>query len=352
MRAGRSGLVVLRVLNVAYPFAPVGPDAVGGAEQVLYALDQALVAAGHHSAVVACEGSRTAGSLVPIASPAGNIDPSARAAVYTAMRRIIATAAMQADLVHLHGIDFHAYLPPEGLPALVTLHLPVSWYPQDALRPPRRDTWFTCVSRSQEQTCPADVSLVSSIPNGVPVDALSQVRHARRDYALMLGRICPEKGQHLALQAAHRANTNLLLAGEIFPYAEHRAYFDDGVRPLLDRHRRYLGPIGFIRKRRLLSAARCLLIPSLCPETSSLVAMEAMACGTPVIAFRSGALPETVEDGRTGIIVENVDDMAVALYEVGAIDREHCRTTAAVRFSLQRMTNAYLELYARLTCTR
>jgi glycosyltransferase involved in cell wall biosynthesis len=353
VRAGRTGLAVLRILNVAYPFAPVGPDAVGGAEQVLWALDQALVAAGHHSTVVACEGSLTAGTLLAVAMPGGNIDPAARAAVYTAMRRLVASAAMHADLVHLHGIDFHAYLPPEGLPTLVTLHLPVSWYPQDALRPQQHGTWFNCVSRSQERTCPADVNLVSSIPNGVPVDALSQVRHACRHYALMLGRICPEKGQHLALQAAHRADIPLLLAGEVFPYSDHQAYFEDCVRPLLDRHRRYLGPVGFNRKRRLLSAARCLLVPSLCPETSSLVAMEAMACGTPVIAFPSGALPETVEHGCTGFIVDNADDMAAALQEVVAIDRQHCRRTAAARFSLPRMTNAYLELYERLvTCTQ
>jgi glycosyltransferase involved in cell wall biosynthesis len=169
----------------------------------------------------------------------------------------------------------------------------------------------------------------------------------------MLGRICPEKGQHLALHAAHRADIPLLLAGEVFPYADHQAYFEDCVRPLLDRHRRYLGPVGFNRKRRLLSAARCLLVPSLCPETSSLVAMEAMACGTPVIAFPSGALPETVEHGRTGYIVDNADDMAAALQEVVAIDRQHCRRTAAARFSLHRMTNAYLALYERLvTCTQ
>lgn len=344
---------MLRILNVAYPFAPVGPDAVGGAEQVLYALDQALVAAGHHSAVMACEGSRTTGCLLPIASPRGDIDPAARSAVYTTMQQVMAAAAPRADLVHLHGIDFHAYLPPEGPPALITLHLPISWYPPDALHPPRHDTWFNCVSCSQERTCPADVNLVSSIPNGVPVDALSHTRHSRRDYALMLGRVCPEKAQHLALQAAWRANARLLLGGDVFPYPEHRTYFNECVRPLLDQDRRYLGPVGFIRKRRLLNAARCVLIPSLCPETSSLVAMEAMACGTPVIAFRSGALPETVEHGRTGFIVDSVDEMAAALHEVAAIDREHCRHTAAARFSLLRMTNAYLQLYEHLvTCTR
>jgi glycosyltransferase involved in cell wall biosynthesis len=269
------------------------------------------------------------------------------------VRRAIAAAGRNANLIHLHGVDFHAYLPPEGTPVLVTLHLPVAWYPPDALRPRRPATWFNCVSRAQEGTCPADVNLVPAIPNGVPVDALSQVRHACRDYALMLGRVCPEKGQHLALQAAHRAGVALLFAGEVFPYAEHRDYFQDRVRPLLDRRRRYLGSVGFIRKRRLLSAARCLLVPSLCPETSSLVAMEAMACGTAVIAFASGALPEIVDDGITGFIVRDVDEMAAALHDAAAIDSEHCRRVAAERFCLHRMTDAYLALYRGLaTCVR
>ncbi len=135
----------------------------------------------------------------------------------------------------------------------------------------------------------------------------------------------------------------------MFPYAEHRAYFDDCIRPLLDDRRRYLGPLGFIRKRRLLGAASCVLVPSLCPETSSLTAMEALACGTPVIAFATGALPETVEHGRTGFLVETMEEMAAAIRDIGAIDRTVCRRTASERFSAQRMTDAYLTLYRQLT---
>jgi glycosyltransferase involved in cell wall biosynthesis len=340
----------LTVLSVAFPFAPVGPDAVGGAEQVLSALDRALFAAGHRSIVVASKGSAIAGSLLPIPSPPpGDIDDEARAQGHAAIRERIAAAVQEADLVHLHGIDFHNYLPPEGPPALITLHLPVAWYPQDALQPARRNTWFNCVSHSQQQTCAAAVNLVPAIPNGVPIDALSQTCHARRSFALALGRVCPEKGQHLALQAAHRAGVPLLLAGEVYPYAEHRAYFADCVCPLLDRSRRYLGPVGFARKRRLLSAARCLLVPSLAPETSSLVAMEALACGTPVIAFPSGALPESVEHGRTGFLVDDAEAMAAAIARLESIERTACSRAARQRFSAGAMTGGYLALYQRLT---
>jgi glycosyltransferase involved in cell wall biosynthesis len=252
-----------------------------------------------------------------------------------------------ADVVHLHGIDFAGYMPPPGPPVLVTLHLPPDWYPPEALHPTRPDTWLNCVSAAQHRACPAGAHLLPPILNGVPVEALA-ARHARRGYALALGRICPEKGQHLAVQAAHLADVSLILAGIAFPYPEHRAYFNEQVAPLLDRRRRCIGQIDFARKRRLLSAARCLLVPSLAAETSSLVAMEALACGTPVIAFRAGALPEIVRDQETGFVVEDVASMAQAIGRAGGIDPQTCRADARNRFLLRRTTEAYLAVYERL----
>jgi glycosyltransferase involved in cell wall biosynthesis len=194
--------------------------------------------------------------------------------------------------------------------------------------------------------------MLPPIPNGVPVDALSAHSHARRSYALTLGRICPEKGQHLALQAAHRAERTLLIAGTVFPYAAHREYFAQQVAPLLDRQRRWLGAVGFARKRRLLSAARCLLIPSLIEETASLVAMEALACGCPVIAFPAGALRELVEPGVTGFLVRDVLEMAEAIGRADEIDPDTCRRVARDRFSLRQMTDGYIARYAALTGVR
>src|SRR5205814_7348762 len=161
--------------------------------------------------------------------------------------------------------------------------------------------------------------LLPPIENGVPLEDL-EARHAKRRFALFLGRICPEKGVHLAVAAAKSADIALLIAGAVFPYESHRDYFEQEVRPRLDSRRRFIGPVGFARKRRLLTAAQCLLAPSLAPETSSLVAREAIACGTPVIGFSNGALPETIAEGQTGFVVESVAGMARAIGHAGELN--------------------------------
>jgi glycosyltransferase involved in cell wall biosynthesis len=340
----------LTVLSIAYPLAPAGPDAAGGSEQILSLLDRALVRRGHRSVVIAPEGSRMEGVLLPAPFPDGPLDDQVHAAAQQCYRRIIhhAMERWQFDLVHMHSLDFHAYLPPPGLPVLATLHLPLDWYPAWIFRETRADFWLQCVSASQQSRCPAGAPVLPYIENGVPIEGLrTSVR--RRGFALALGRICPEKGFHLALDAAAQTSTPLLLAGQIFGYREHHEYYRRELVPRLDgRCRRFIGPVGLARKRRLLAGARCLLVPSLVPETSSLVAMEALACGTPVIAFPSGALPDIVEHGRTGFLVENASEMAQAIRQAGRIHPDACRQAARRRFSADRMVDEYLRLYERL----
>jgi glycosyltransferase involved in cell wall biosynthesis len=343
----------LTVLNVAYPLATVGPDAVGGAEQVLTHIDRALVRAGHHSIVIACQGSQAAGMLVTTPCrerlDTGHFDEDAhrmhRAAIADALGR------WPIDVVHLHGIDFSGYLPPPGPPTLVTLHLPPDWYPPEIFFVERPETYLHCVSQTQRAACPPSADLLPVIENGVPVEQLRN-QYRKRNYAISIGRICWEKGFHLALVAAARAEMPFLLAGEVFPYPAHREYFATEIKPKLDRERRFIGPVSFRQKRRLLGSARALLVTSLVPETSSLVTMEALACGTPVIAFRNGALTELIDDGRTGFLVDSAEEMAAALRAVDTLDPAACRAAAVARFSVDRMTQKYLDTYEQLASNR
>ena len=339
------------ILNVAFPFAPVREDSAGGAEQIVLALDTALVAAGHCSIVAAAEDSSCKGIVVTTRNPFATIDDEARTIVWQQHRISIAQALRRwpIDLIHLHGIDFYAYLPPPGIPVLVTLHLPPQWYPPQALYPGRARTYFNCVSAAQERTCPPVPTRIPFIENGVAVDSFSGSDAPKEDFALALGRICPEKGYHLALAAARRAEVALTLAGSVFGYADHERYFASEIVPFLDgTSYRFVGPVDFKEKKRLLSAARCLLIPSLAPETSSLVAMEALSCGTPVIAFPSGALADIVEHGRTGFLVRDHLEMAEAIRRSARIDPAECRSAARERFSATTMLRRYFEVYREI----
>src|SRR5512135_3031153 len=161
----------LIVLNVAYPLAPVGPDAVGGAEQVVSQLDAALVKAGHESIVVACEGSRTEGILVSVPRQPGPLNKAAREKAWQHYRAVLDSILDRwtVTVVHMHGVDFFEYLPALDIPVLVTLHLPIEWYPPEIFRLTRPRTFLHCVSRSQRKSCPPCECLLPEIENGAPL---------------------------------------------------------------------------------------------------------------------------------------------------------------------------------------
>lgn len=338
----------LTILSVAYPLAPVTPDVVGGAEQIASALDAALVRAGHRSVVLGCEGSRVLGELVELPLPRGPLDADAVRGAQSACKERLEQLLHneRVDLVHFHGVDFHAYLPPSGPPMLCTLHLPPEFYPPGVFAG-RPGVYLHCVSASQRKGCPPGTALLDDIPNGVDLSRFRTMPQ-KGGYALVLSRICPEKGVHLAIEAARAASMPLLIAGQVYPYPDHLRYFDEQVAPRLDGERRFIGAVGMPEKAGLLARAACLLVPSLVAETSSLVAMEALACGTPVVALARGALPEIVQHGRTGYLAGSPEELALGIRAAASLRAEDCRSDAERRFSLERMCEKYLDLYAAL----
>jgi glycosyltransferase involved in cell wall biosynthesis len=339
----------LTVLSVGYPFAAVGPDSVGGAEQVMRIVEEAIVRAGHVSLVLAAKGSRCWGSVFEMDVPRGALAEKARDETLVAYRKAIADILSRnhVDVVHMHGVDFARYLPEHGPPLLVTLHVSPSSYPPEIFGLTRPRTHYACVSKRQMGTCPPGSVPIWLVPNGVVLDEFSPARH-KLDFALALGRICPEKGLHLALDAAKRASARLLLAGTVFPYPEHVRYFREEIVPRLDDRRVFIGAIGRREKRVLLAQASCVILPSFAEETSSLVAMEALASGTPVIARSVGALRDLIHDGSTGYLVSTVEEMADAIVKASTPNSALCRQVAEQHFSSHAMTARYLELFERL----
>jgi glycosyltransferase involved in cell wall biosynthesis len=342
----------LTVLNVAYPLAPV-TAAGGGAEQILARLDAGVVARGHRSLVIAQEGSEVCGRLIPVPPPPPVLSHTAYAHAERQHLEVIGRVlrAEQVDVLHLHGVDFSTYLPRNReVPTIVTLHLPRAWYHAEArdLRYP--GVTFVCVSRSQARSWPGQALEV--IDNGIAMDDFGAAV-SRRRHAVMLGRICPEKAWHLGFDAAALAGVPAILAGALHRFPEHERYFDEEIAPRLRRGRAvYAGVAAGARKRRLLASAACVLIPSQAPETSSLVAIEALASSTPVVAFARGALTEVVEHGRTGFLVESVEEMAEAIEHVHGLNPEACRGAVAARYDANRMVDAYLGLYEREAARR
>jgi glycosyltransferase involved in cell wall biosynthesis len=341
----------LTILNVGYPLAPVS-SAGGGAEQVLGHLDAGLVARGHRSLVIAPEGSHVTGRLIAVPRPPDVVSHRAYVDSEVRHRAVIARvlATERVDVVHLHGVDFYTYLPADpAVPTIVTLHLPRAWYQPDARDLGFPDVRFVCVSRAQARSWPG--RHLDIIENGIPIDSFGAAVRRRR-FVLLLGRVCPEKGWHLALDAARAAGVPAVLCGVVHGFPEHQRYYEAHIVPRLQPGLAvHIGSAGSARKRRLLAAASCVVVSSQAPETSSLVAIEALASGTPVVAFPRGALTDVVDHGRTGFLVETVEEMAEAIQHVRALDPAACRA-ASVRYDVNHMVDAYLALYARVSADR
>src|SRR5581483_9023290 len=175
------------------------------------------------------------------------------------MSSSIRSPARCIDVIHMHGVDFYRYLPQVSIPTIVTLHLPPSWYPPQVLSSDRLNTYLVCVSQSQRRSCPQDARIHTVIENGVPLEKFESFGK-KEDYVAALGRICPEKGFHLALDAATTAGLSLRLAGEVFGYAAHRHYWKTEIEPRLKSPHRFLGALALRQKRELLARARCLLV--------------------------------------------------------------------------------------------
>jgi glycosyltransferase involved in cell wall biosynthesis len=349
-----------RVLYVAYPLLQVHDESAGGAEQILWTLERELARGGAQTAVAASAGSRVSGELFSTGRPYTQPDDYERRRnehedrVVEFVRRR-AREGKTFDLIHDHSGSFWKRAAELDTHVLATLHLPRSFYPVGSFNDVPPNVSFNCVSGSQARSFAGLDSLAGVVPNGIALDCFHDANeasvNAARHGLLWLGRICEEKAPHVALDIAEHSQTPIILAGQVYPFSYHQRYFEREVAPRLRAipNARFISAPSAELKRRLLREAQALLITSLAAETSSLVAMEAAASGTPVVAFRKGALAEVVRDGVTGFLVEDVSEAVSALRQVGSIRPAVCVQHARKNFSAAKMAERYSQLYERLT---
>ena len=351
-----------RILYVAYPLLTVTEESAGGAEQVLWTLEREMARRGALTTVAASAGSRASGELFSTGEPCIQSDDYERRRTehedkVVDLVRQRAREGRPFDLIHDKSGSFWRRAAEIETPVLATLHLPRSFYPPGSFHAVPPNVSFNCVSESQARSFADLTALAGVATNGIALDRFEpnlgagEECHTHRGEGLLwLGRICEEKAPHLGLEIAARAGLPITVAGQVYPFSYHQQYFEREVAPRLRRMpnaRLVCAPPAEL-KRRLLRDARALLITSLAEETSSLVAMEAAASGTPVIAFRRGALAEVVRDGVTGFVVESVEDTAGALQQLSRISPAACVRHARESFSASKMAGRYVQLYERL----
>lgn len=342
----------LRVALVAPPYFEVPPAAYGGVEAVVADLADALVDRGHKVTLLGAGRPGTSAAFVAVLERTvperlGEPFPEVLHAAQT--RREIERIAREdgLDVVHDHTLagplNAAAYSA-LGLPTVATVHGPVSSDLRRYYRALGGDVHLVAISGRQRALAP-DLNWIATVYNALRVDAWPFQRD-KGDYALFLGRFSPDKAPHLALEAAHRAGVPLVLAGKCVEPAE-RDYFDQMVAPRLASRDHVFGVADAAQKRELLAGARCLLFPVCWEEPFGMVMIEAMACGTPVVALRAGAVPEVVADGVTGIICDSPDALPRALHDVRSIDPQACRDRVASRFSAASLAEGYEDAYRR-----
>ncbi|HKD79839.1 MAG TPA: glycosyltransferase [Candidatus Angelobacter sp.] len=349
----------LHILYIAYPLLTVSAESAGGAEQVLWTLEREVAGRGIHTTVAASTGSRVAGELFSTGDPCTQPDDYERRN-REHQENIIAFLRRQAltgqpfDLIHDMSGSFWSRAREVDVPVLATLHLPRSFYSPQSFQDVPPNVSFNCVSHSQACSFRDLKNMLGVVSNGIALECFAPKQAANEDgnrrqrrSLLWLGRICEEKAPHLALDIANRAGLPLTLAAQIYPFSYHQQYFEREVAPRLQQMpmATFISSPSFEQKRALLQEAQALLITSQADETSSLVAMEAAASGTPVITFRSGALPEVVRDGVTGFVVNDADAAVAACGSVANINPAKCMEHARANFSSAAMADGYAAIY-------
>jgi glycosyltransferase involved in cell wall biosynthesis len=344
----------MRIAQVAPLYESVPPHGYGATERVVHYLTEALVERGHHVTLFATGDSQTSAELVPLCERGLWRDSQVWDTLTHHVREVEAVIqrAGRFDVVHFH-IDPLYFSCARRLPCVHVTTVHGRLLPNDHGPLFREFSEAPLVSISDIQRQPIPwANWQATIHHGLPRDAF-HLNEDSEDYLLFIGRMMPEKRPDLAIEIARRAGLRLKMAAKVHP-GEQR-YFAEEIAPLIEANRdvvEYLGEVGGERRIALLSRARALVFPIQWPEPFGMVMIEAMACGTPTVAFGSGAVREVLEDGISGYIVDGIDAAVAALARIDAIDRRRCRAAFEARFTSERMARDYLRVYEALLAGR
>lgn len=338
----------MRIAQIAPLAESVPPTLYGGTERVVSWLTEELVRLGHEVTLFASGDSQTSAELVPVVPRALRLDPAVKD--HTPYNAMLLDAAYRHahrfDVMHFH-IDFIHYPLFRTLRdrVLTTLHGRLDLPDQEPFYRAFPDLPLVSISDSQRKPMPP-ANWLATVHHGMPLD-LHKPGTGDGGYLVFLGRICSDKGTDDAIAIAEKVGMPLKIAAKI-DHAD-RKYFEERIRPLLSSpYVEFVGEIGECEKTEFLGRATALLFPIRWPEPFGLVMIEAMACGTPVIAYPCGAVPEVVEHGVTGFIANTMEEAADAVRVARIMDRHRIRDVFEARFSVERMTRDYVHLYEEL----
>ncbi len=336
----------LRIAVVATPWFPVPPSGYGGIEAMVHTLVEGLVARGHEVVLVGAGGHRSSAKFLqtydrPPIERMGEAFPEVVHALVAAEH----VADLDVDVVHDHSLVGPLTSGWRRSPTVVTVHGPVAGELATCWRVLSRHTGLVAISDGQRAKGP-DLPWMGRVYNAIPVDQYP-FEEQKEDFCLFLGRISPEKGPDLAIRAARAAGCPIVVAAKCNEPAERR-YFDEHVRPLLGPDAEWFGEANATQKKELLARARCLVFPIQWDEPFGIVMVEAMACGTPVVALNRGSVPEVVVDGVTGFICEEPDELPDAVRRVGQLDPKACRRRVFDCFDVEDMVEGYEGVYRQM----
>jgi glycosyltransferase involved in cell wall biosynthesis len=337
----------MRIAQISPLMESVPPKLYGGTERIVSFLTEELIRQGHNVVLFASGDSQTAAELVSCTPEALRLAHVRDAQCYNILQlEQVRQRANEFDILHFHTDYLHFPLFRDlGLPMVTTMHGRMDLPDYPPLFNEFRDMPVVSISNHQRRALQANWE--ATVYHGLPLNLLAFSLSRPAGYLAFLGRICPEKRPDRAIEIAKRAGLPLKIAAKVD--SVDRAYFENRIRPLLDHPLvEFVGEINEHQKQNFLANAQALLFPIDWPEPFGLAMIEAMACGTPVVAWREGSVPEVVDEGVTGFIVDSIDAAVAAVRRLPSLNRVNVRRCFEKRFSAERMAHDYLALYETL----